>query len=38
MRFRIYVLSTSSSVPIGELTKQTDNPLESPAITVRLKK
>ena len=38
MRYRIYVLSTSTSLPIGELTKQADSPQESPAITVTLKK
>jgi len=38
MRFRIYVLSTSTALPVGELTKQTDSPQESPAITVTLKK
>ena len=38
MRYRVYVLSTSTVVPIGELTKQTDSPQESPAITVTLKK
>ena len=38
MRYRIYVLSTSTALPIGELTKQTDSPQESPAITVTLKK
>ena len=38
MRFRAYVLSTSTALPIGELTKQTDSPQESPAITVTLKK
>jgi hypothetical protein len=38
MRYRVYVLSTSTVVPVGELTKQTDTPQESPAITVTLKK
>ena len=38
MRYRVYVLSTSTALPIGELTKQTDSPQESPAITVTLKK
>ena len=38
MRFRVYVLSTSTALPVGELTKQTDSPQESPAITVTLKK
>jgi hypothetical protein len=38
MRYRIYVLSTSTVLPIGELTKQTDSPQESPAVTVTLKK
>jgi hypothetical protein len=38
MRYRIYVLSTSTALPIGELTKQTDSPQESPAVTVTLKK
>ena len=38
MRYRIYVLSTSTALPVGELTKQTDSPQESPAITVTLKK
>jgi hypothetical protein len=38
MRYRIYVLSTSTALPIGELTKQTDSPQESAAITVTLKK
>ena len=38
MRYRIYVLSTSTALPIGELTKQTDSSQESPAITVTLKK
>ena len=31
MRYRVYVLSTSTALPIGELTKQTDSPQESPA-------
>jgi hypothetical protein len=34
----VYVLSTSTALPIGELPKQTDSPQESPAITVTLKK
>ena len=38
MRYRVYILSTPTSVPIGELTKPTDTPQESPAITVTLKK
>jgi hypothetical protein len=38
MRYRIYVLSTSTVLPVGELTKQPENPQESPAITVTLKK
>jgi hypothetical protein len=38
MRYRLYVLSTSTALPVGELTKQTDTPQESPAITVTLKK
>lgn len=38
MRYRIYVLSTSTVLPVGELTKQPDSPQESPAITVTLKK
>ena len=38
MRYRVYVLSTSTVVPVGALTKQTDSPQESPAITVTLKK
>jgi hypothetical protein len=38
MRYRVYVLSTSTALPIGELTKQTDSLQESPAITVTLKK
>jgi hypothetical protein len=35
--FRVNVLSISTALPIGELTKQTDSPQESPAITVTLK-
>ncbi len=38
MRFRIYVLSTPRALPIGELTKKTDSPMESPVIAVTLKK
>ena len=38
MRFRIYVLSTASTVPIGELTMQPQDPRASPAITVTLQK
>jgi hypothetical protein len=38
MRYRVYVLSTSTQLTVGELTKQTDSPQESPAITVTLKK
>jgi hypothetical protein len=38
MRYRIYVISTSTVLPVGELTKQPDSPQESPAITVTLKK
>jgi hypothetical protein len=38
MRYRIYVLSTKTDLPIGELTKQPENPRESPVITVTLRK
>jgi hypothetical protein len=38
MRFRGHLLSTSSVMPITELTKQPENPQESPAITATLKK
>ena len=38
MRCRVYVLSSSTQLPVGELTKQTDSPQELPAITVTLKK
>ena len=38
MRYRVYVLSTSTPLPVGELTKQTATPQESPAISVTLKK
>jgi hypothetical protein len=37
MRYRVYVLSTQTDLPIGALTKQPDNPNESPAITVTLR-
>lgn len=38
MKYRIYILSTKTELPIGELTKQPENPRESPVITVTLKK
>jgi hypothetical protein len=38
MRYRIYILSTKTDLPIGEITKQPENPRESPVITVTLRK
>jgi len=37
-RFRVYDLSTTSTLPIGELTKQPQDPRASPAITITLQK
>ena len=38
IQFRIYILSTKTELPIGEITKQPENPRESPVITVTLRK
>ena len=38
MRYRIYILSTKTELPIGELTKQPENPRESAVVTVTLRK
>ena len=38
MRHRIYILSTKTDLPIGEIAKQPENPRESSMITVTLKK
>jgi hypothetical protein len=38
MKYRIYILSTKTDLPIGEITKQPENPRESPVITVTLRK
>jgi hypothetical protein len=38
MKYRIYVLSTKTELPIGEITKQPESPRESPVVTVTLRK
>jgi hypothetical protein len=38
MQFRVYLLSTKSDLPIGELTREPENPQESAAVTVTLRK
>jgi hypothetical protein len=38
MKYRIYVLSTKTELPIGKVTKQPENPRESPVVTVTLRK
>ncbi len=38
MHFRVYVLSTPTVLPIGEITKEPASPQESPAVTVVLQK
>ena len=38
MQFRIYVLSTPTELPIGELRTQPERPRESGAVTVTLQK
>ena len=38
MKYRIYILSTKTELPIGEVTKQPENPRESPVVTVTLRK
>ena len=38
MKFRLYVLSTPTEMPIAEITKLPASPQESPAVTVVLKK
>ena len=38
MRYWIYVLSPKTDLPIGEITKQRENPRGSPVVPVTLKK
>jgi len=38
MGYRIYILSSKTDLPIGEITIQPENPRESPVITVTLRK
>ncbi|MBL8290794.1 MAG: hypothetical protein JNN08_03100 [Bryobacterales bacterium] len=38
MKYRIYILSTKTELPIGEITKQPESPRESPVVTVTLRK